>query len=384
MQVNEEKEVTIEEFFDLCAKGGTYLIDTPFGWKGIPHLIKKQNKKCYNIVLQNGLKLGCSEDHYVLAFQGDQCNWVCAKDLDVNDLVCLRRGYSYLASKELLGTRDTFDLEVDDKAHCYFSNDIISHNTGKSMICDALASEYKMPLLRLDFGAVFSAHVGESEANIRECLQTAEAIAPAILWLDEVEKGIGGVESSNATDGGVTNRVFGTMLTWMQDKLAPVFMVCTANNIAGLPPEFMRAGRFDEIFFIDLPNEEQRAEVTEKLLSRKKRDPSQFDIDQIVSATHNYTPVEIEKGIDNALFVAYSDNKRALTTKDIVVESGKFFPLYNSRREEIEAMREWALGEEGTGGRAVLANSPVKPVVDNGESHRALDIGTSLDIDTEL
>lgn len=246
--------------------------------------------------------------------------------------------------------------------------------SGKSMTCDALASAYKMPLLRLDFGAVFSAHVGESEANIRQCLQTAESIAPCILWLDEVEKGIGGVESSNATDGGVTNRVFGTMLTWMQDKLAPVFVVCTANNIAGLPPEFMRAGRFDEIFFIDLPNEDQRAEVIAKLLSRKKRDALAFDIDAIVMATHNYTPVEIEKGIDNALFVAYSNNKRSLTTQDIVTETKKFFPLYNSRREEIDAMRLWALGEDGTGGRAVLANSPTRPIIDDGESHRTLDI----------
>lgn len=206
-----------------------------------------------------------------------------------------------------------------------------------------------------------------------------------ILWIDEVEKGIGGVESSNATDGGVTSRVFGTMLTWMQDKLAPVFVVCTANNIAGLPPEFMRAGRFDEIFFIDLPNEDQRAEVVEKLLSRKKRNASVFDIGKIVLATHNYTPVEIEKGIDNALFVAYSDNKRELTTEDIVAETKKFFPLYNSRREEIEAMRDWALGEDGTGGRAVLANSPAKSeVVDQSESPRGLDVGAVLDIDMEL
>lgn len=256
--------------------------------------------------------------------------------------------------------------------------------TGKSMICDALASAYKMPLLRLDFGAIFASHVGESEQNIRQCLATAEAIAPCILWIDEVEKGIGGVESSNATDGGVTSRVFGTMLTWMQDKEAPVFVVCTANNISGLPPEFMRAGRFDEIFFIDLPNEEQRFEVIGKLLSRKKRNPSQFDIDKIVLVTHNYTPVEIEKGIDNALFVAYSAGKRDLTTEDIVAETKKFFPLYNSRREEIDVMREWALGEDGTGGRAVLANSPAEPVVDSGDSPLSLDIGASLDIDTEL
>jgi len=201
-----------------------------------------------------------------------------------------------------------------------------------------------------------------------------------ILWIDEVEKGIGGVESSNATDGGVTSRVFGTMLTWMQDKTSPVFVVCTANNIKGIPPEFMRAGRFDEIFFIDLPNDEQRADVIGKLFTRKKRDASTFDIDKIVSASEHYAPVEIEKGIDNALFVAYQDGKRAVTTEDVVSEISKFYPLYNSRREDIEEMRDWALGETKAGGRAVLANSPVKPIeTSNDESPNRL-----LDIDEEL
>jgi len=249
--------------------------------------------------------------------------------------------------------------------------------TGKSAICDALAHEYQMPLLRLDFGAVFSAHVGDSEQNIRQCLKTAESIAPCVFWIDEVEKGIGGVESSNATDGGVTNRVFGTMLTWMQDKIAPVFVVCTANNILGIPPEFMRAGRFDEIFFIDLPNESQREEVVEKLLKRKGRDPGVFDIDKIVSVSKNYAPVEIEKGIDNALFVAYSQGKRNVLTQDIADEILKFHPLYNSRREEIDAMRDWALGKDGRGGRAVLANSPEAVAQATGtNAHRLLDLDT--------
>lgn len=229
--------------------------------------------------------------------------------------------------------------------------------SGKSLVCEALASAYEMPLLRLDFGAVFSSHVGESEQNIRQVLQVSGSISPCILWIDEVEKGIGGVESSNATDGGVTSRVFGTMLTWMQDKTDPVFVVCTANNVLSLPPEFMRAGRFDEIFFIDLPNDEQREEVIEKLLGRKKRDAYQFDLDLIVSASENYTPVEIEKGINNALFVAYANGKREVVTSDIVNELKKFPPLYNSRHEEIQAMREWSLGKEGKGGRAILANS---------------------------
>lgn len=380
------QEIAIEDFFALCKKGGTYQIEAPDGWQDIGSLVQKNGKECYNLVLENGMQLGCSFDHYVWA-SDDISNplssvWKKVEDINVQtDSVLIKPNeegqpiWEKVIAKEYIGIKNTFDLEVKSPTHRYYSNGIVSHNTGKSMTCDALASAYQMPLLRLDFGAVFSAHVGESEANIRQCLQTAETVAPCILWIDEVEKGIGGVESSNATDGGVTSRVFGTMLTWMQDKLSPVFVICTANNIAGLPPEFMRAGRFDEIFFIDLPNEEQRAEVITKLLTRKKRDATAFNIDEIVLVTHNYTPVEIEKGIDNALFVAYSNQKRALTTADIVSETKKFYPLYNSRREEIDEMRLWALGADKTGGRAVLANTRAKPVTDDGESHRRLDIG---------
>jgi SpoVK/Ycf46/Vps4 family AAA+-type ATPase len=231
--------------------------------------------------------------------------------------------------------------------------------TGKSMSCDALASYYEMPLLRLDMGAIFTSLVGESEQNMRNVIKIAEAVAPAILWVDEIEKGIGGVKSSNMTDSGVTNRVFGTLLTWMQDKVKPVFVVCTANNVTDIPPEFMRAGRLDEIFFVDLPNVDQRAEVTACLLARKQRDPDTFELNKIAEASENYSPAELEKGINNALFTAFSDGRRPITTEDVVAELGKFQPLYNSRREDIEAMREWALGEEGTGGRAVLANAKV-------------------------
>jgi SpoVK/Ycf46/Vps4 family AAA+-type ATPase len=229
--------------------------------------------------------------------------------------------------------------------------------TGKSLTCSALASVYEMPLLRLDMGAIFGSHIGESEANIRNAIQTVEAIAPAILWIDEIEKGISGVGSSNMTDGGVSARVFGTFLTWMQEKTEPVFVVCTANNIRGIPPEFLRAGRFDEIFFLDLPNEEQRREVIGKLISKKRRDPLKFDIDSLVNITRNYSPAEIEKGVDNALFVAFSEGRREMETQDIASELGKFQPLYNGRREDIEDMRRQALGENGTGGMARLANS---------------------------
>jgi len=178
-----------------------------------------------------------------------------------------------------------------------------------------------------------------------------------ILWIDEIEKGIGGVASSNQTDGGVGSRIFGTLLTWLQEKTTPVFVICTANNVHSIPPEFMRAGRFDEIFFLDLPNKNQREDILNRLITKKHRNPQKFDIPMIAVASSNYSPAELEKAIGNALFIAYAEDKRPLTTKDIIVEIGKFQPLYNSRREEIQDMKEWALGEDGSGGRAVLANS---------------------------
>ncbi len=247
--------------------------------------------------------------------------------------------------------------------------------TGKSMISDAIGTHYEMPLLRLDIGALFSAHIGESEENARLAIQTASAIAPCVLWIDEVEKGIGGVQSSNATDGGVTNRVFGTLLTWMSEKTQSVFVVCTANNLDSIPPEFQRAGRFDEIFFLDLPDEEQRMEVISVLLQRKGRDSGDFDLHQISLASQNYSPAEIEKGINNAMFVAFADQQRDLQTDDIVSELGKFQPLYNSRREEIERMRIWAVGEDGSGGRACLANS-----VKDSQKYATKEIGRQLDL----
>jgi len=252
MQINEEQEISIEDFFSLCEnEGGVYQIDTPDGWQDIVSLVTKRDKECYNLVFDNNDDLGCSSDHYVLTDKGE---WKKAEDIDVQkDAVCSRTGLVHIVAKEYLGKRNTFDLELNNKEHRYYSNDIISHNTGKSMTCDALAHCWQMPLLRLDIGSIFGSRVGESEDRMRTAISVAESVSPCVLWMDEVEKGIGGVQSSNQTDGGVTNRVFATLLTWMQEKTTATFVVCTANNVASLPPEFMRAGRFDEIFFVDLP-----------------------------------------------------------------------------------------------------------------------------------
>ncbi|KKM26409.1 hypothetical protein LCGC14_1585090, partial [marine sediment metagenome] len=516
----EEKEIAIEEFFASYKEGIDYQIETPNGWQSIGALIRKRDKECYNLILNGGLELGCSDDHYVLTPGG----WTNAEDIKIKDNIITKYGVKKLLSKEYLGKRDTFDLEVKSENHSYYSNDIVSHNTGKSMTADALSHFYEMPLLRLDIGALFSAHVGDSEKNARDAIQVCEAVAPCvigstkvnvdgeeitieylfhrewmkgevlggtnkvketitptlvqtvikidqrkqisikgvangklvnvplhgvictkkkdklirieiktgekviatrdhilmgeknmrkakdfcvgdlistnieskiiieeiasveevnfdgyvydavcesphlyvtngfishncILWIDEIEKGLGGVQSSNLTDGGVTNRVFGTLLTWMQEKTRPVFVVATANNVTSIPPEFMRAGRFDEIFFLDLPDLDQRIEVLSCLLLKKNRNPDEFDLRKIATVSDNYSPAELEKGINNALFLAYSEGERKLKTEDIVSEIQKFQPLYNSRREEIDDMRDWALGDKGSGGRARLANA---------------------------
>lgn len=251
--------------------------------------------------------------------------------------------------------------------------------SGKSLMCDALASIYKMPLLRLDLGAVFNRYVGESESNLRRSLLMAGACSPCILWVDEVEKGIAGTGGDNS---GVSDRIFGTLLTWLQDKSDPVFVVATANNIHGIPPEFMRAGRFDEIFFLDLPDEHQRRDVINKIVLKKGRDPQVLDIEAIVKASKDYTPAEIEKGIDNALFLAFQDGKRGIQTADIVSQLRSFAPLYNSRREEIDAIREWAVGREGKGGRAVKVTSRLTVVESIPAPYDAKQ--AALDMDTIL
>jgi len=383
MQKGEEQEISIEDFFALCQEeGGTYQIDAPDGWQDIGSLVKKINKDCYYLILEDGQKLGCSNDHYIWVCDKENYPWSYfwkkAEDIDVNsDVVGTRLGYLAVVAKEFIGKEDTFDLEVKSLSHKYYSNNIVSHNTGKSMTADALASLYEMPLLRLDIGSLFSAHVGESEEKARKAVSMAESIAPCILWLDEIEKGLGGVQSSNHTDGGVTNRVFGTLLTWMQEKEAPVFVVATANNISAIPPEFQRAGRFDEMFFLDLPDETQRQEVFKCLLEKISRKPKDFNLKQLAKESENYSPAELEKGINNGLFVAYSEGRRPLTNEDIITEMKKFQPLYNTRKEEIEAMREWAAS-----GRARLANTVSNKSYETKDLGRQIDT-TGFDIDEE-
>ena len=166
---------------------------------------------------------------------------------------------------------------------------------GKSLAAKALSNMWKKPLLKLDIGKLFGSLVGDTEAKTRRALEIAEAMAPAILWIDEIEKGLSGVGSSGKTDSGVTSRMFGTILTWLQEKEVPVYVIATANNISSLPPEFLRKGRFDEIFFVDLPSEEERKEIFKIQIEKRKRKAEEFDIDKLASLSDGYTGAEIEE-----------------------------------------------------------------------------------------
>ena len=213
---------------------------------------------------------------------------------------------------------------------------------GKSLVCKAVSSVWNMPLLKLDFGKLFGSLVGDSERNTRSAIQMAELVSPSILWLDEIEKSISGVKSSSQTDGGTTNRVLSTFLTWMQEKTAPVFVIATANDHEAIPPEFMRAGRFDEIFYVDLPNEEERIEIFAIHLKKHNLKPKSFSLEVLSKSSEKYSGAEIEKAIDNALLGGFLDGKRKIKTDDIIKALGEFKPLAVLKETDFEALREWA------------------------------------------
>lgn len=211
---------------------------------------------------------------------------------------------------------------------------------GKSLTARALAAAWKIPLLRLDLGRVFAGIVGASEANLRSALRTAEAVAPCILWLDEIEKGIsaGGGE----TDGGVSARVLGQILTWMQEQRGGVFVYATANDVSKLPPELLRKGRFDELFALDLPTQEERAEIFAAVIRRSKgRDPARFDLGALAAATAGFCGAEVEAAWNAALYRAFPE-RREPTAADILAAAGTIVPLEKTASEKIEALRRWA------------------------------------------
>ena len=215
---------------------------------------------------------------------------------------------------------------------------------GKSITAKAIANEWKFPLLRFDLGKVFGGIVGESERNIRYALDVAKTISPCVLWIDEIEKGLSGSQSSGKTDGGTGARVFGTFLTWMQEKEEPVFVVATANDISALPPELLRKGRFDEIFFVDLPSSNERENIFNIHLKNKNRNPEELGLDmkKLVKASEGFSGAEIEEVVNEALFNAYANGQNDLKMQNLLDCINATSPLSKTMSETIANLRKWA------------------------------------------
>ncbi|MGD9581912.1 MAG: AAA family ATPase [Vampirovibrionia bacterium] len=213
---------------------------------------------------------------------------------------------------------------------------------GKSLCAKAMASIWQMPLLRLDVGRVFSSYMGSSEENIRTVIKLSESVAPCILWIDEVEKAFAGVKSSGSSDGGTTSRVFGAFITWLQEKTSPVFVIATANDISSLPPEFLRKGRFDEIFFVDLPNETEIEKIFQIHLKKYKNPQlAQLPLQHLIEKARGFSGAEIEQAVIAALFDAF-DTETNLSLEHVVKSIEQTVPLSRTMGEEIEKLRRWA------------------------------------------
>ncbi|MGK7950072.1 MAG: AAA family ATPase [Xenococcaceae cyanobacterium] len=221
--------------------------------------------------------------------------------------------------------------------------------TGKSLTAKAIAHHWHLPLLRLDVGRLFGGLVGESESRTRQMINLAEALSPCILWIDEIDKAFSGIESKG--DSGTTSRVFGTFITWMAEKKSPVFVVATANNIKALPPEMLRKGRFDEIFFVGLPNQEEREAIFKVHLARlRPHNLANYDVKRLAYETPDFSGAEIEQTLVEAMHIGFSQN-RDFTTDDILEAASQIIPLARTAQEQIQYLQDWAAA-----GKARLAS----------------------------
>lgn len=211
---------------------------------------------------------------------------------------------------------------------------------GKSAACKAVAAAWQMPLLRLDPGRFYDKFVGESERNLRKAIQQAESMAPVVLWVDEIEKAFASA-SADTADGGLSKRMFGTLLNWLSDHRSPIFCAATANDISALPPELVRKGRFDEVFFVDLPRHDVREQIFSIHLVKRNRDPGAFDLTELADATEGYSGSEIEQVIVGGLYSAFGA-KRELTQKDLLEEIAETRPLSVTMAERVASLRAWA------------------------------------------
>lgn len=234
---------------------------------------------------------------------------------------------------------------------------------GKSLCAKAVLSLWRLPLLRFDVGRMFGSLVGSSEENIRRAIQTAESVAPAVLWVDEIDKAFSGSVGSGGSDGGTASRVFGTFLTWLSDKTSPVFVVATANDISQLPPELLRKGRLDEIFFVDLPTREERRAIFAIHLEKRGRVPDGFDLDALARQSEGFSGAEIEQAIVSGLFDSFDAN-RELDTATLANSIAETVPLSRTMSEDLNRLRTWANGRARAATGADATTAPAGAAAD--------------------
>ena len=276
--------------------------------------LPKVMKAKYNLINQEGL----------ISFEYDTARF--------SDLAGLRHLKTWLEARRKLFHRSSSGLDRPKGIML-----LGVQGGGKSLAAKAVAGTFGVPLLRLDFGCLYNKYIGETEKNLRLALATAETMAPCVLWMDEIEKGI----APSQSDDGVSQRILGTLLTWMAENRAGVFVVATSNDIQRLPPELIRKGRLDEIFFVDLPNSESRREIFNIHLRRRNQAPSGFDLDALEQASEGFTGAEIEQAIVSSLYNAHS-REAALSSEHLLDELERTSPLSVVMAEKVSWLREWA------------------------------------------
>jgi SpoVK/Ycf46/Vps4 family AAA+-type ATPase len=257
----------------------------------------------------------------------------------IDEIGGLRRMKQWLASRQDALSDEANDFGIPPPRGVLMLG---VQGAGKSLAAKAVATAWKRPLLRMDVGALYDKYIGESERKLRDALRQAEMMSPIVLWIDEIEKAFASA-AAQSSDGGLSKRMFGALLTWMQEHRAPVFLIATANDIEALPPELLRKGRFDEIFFVDLPNLDARAQIFQIHLKKRKRDPKQFDVAALAQASEGFSGAEIEQSVISAMHDAFAA-KQEMNSGHVLNALKNSPPLSVTMAERVAALREWAQG----------------------------------------
>ncbi|MEI6152902.1 MAG: AAA family ATPase [Deltaproteobacteria bacterium] len=343
--------------FEVLSQAGVGLSQAEIENSLAKSLVKRKS------LTQNEVNLILEEKKQIIRKSGI-LEYISTDNFDMSKIGGLQNLKNWLEKRKTAFTQDAVDFGVE------FPKGVLLigiPGCGKSLSAKCIASAWKMPLLKLDMGKIFAGIVGSSEANMRLSIGLCETVSPAILWIDEIEKGLSGA-GSGGSDGGTAARVFGNLLTWMQEKKSPVFVFATANNIHNLPPELLRKGRFDEIFFVDLPSEEERKEIFSIMVKDCNRNLSDFDIKEMVELSGEkafgegirLTGSEIEYVVKDGLLEAFYRKSVNhidvdMNSQDIIAAIKKIVPLAKSRADDIKGIREWA-SENAV--RASVVSSP--------------------------